>query len=429
MHVNTCFIKKIITSASIKEICLKKSSVYNERKKIYMLNARIIHINNMKEANEEIRKIDVDADGIPWLAPKALHISMKLENISTYASLILKQEMLGKGGDVAIHRGAINKSVENSDALLMGTLTQYRKLIYKLNLQSPALQQIATQIQSLLEVIENGKPESFECRKYKFNIRERTYIMGILNITPDSFSDGGKFTNIEAAIKYAKEMVDFGADIIDVGGESTRPNHEPIDALTEINRILPIVEHLSKEITVPISIDTSKALVAEKCLDAGASIINDVWGLKKDPDMADVISKHGAGLIIMHNQDKPDYNDLMGEIIKDLRNSLSIAQRAGIRKECIVVDPGIGFGKTLEHNLEIMRRLKELDTLNLPVLIGTSRKSMIGNILDLPINERLEGTAATVTLAISNNVDIIRIHDVKEMTKVARMTDAIVRSN
>lgn len=251
--------------------------------------------------------------------------------------------------------------------------------------------------------------------------------MGILNVTPDSFSDGGKYLDIDSAVKRAREMVDEGADIIDVGGESTRPGHQPVDALEEINRVIPVIERLSKELNVPISVDTSKAQVAEKALCAGACIVNDVWGLQRDPDMAEVVSKHGAGVIMMHNSDTKEYKDLMGDIIRFLRKSVEIAEKAGITRENMVIDPGIGFGKTLEHNLEVMRRMRELNTLNLPVLLGTSRKSMIGNVLDLPVNERLEGTAATITLGIANGADIVRVHDVKEMVRVARMTDAMVR--
>jgi dihydropteroate synthase len=392
-----------------------------------MVNARILYIDNMNTAKEEIRKIGVDAGAIPWLAPKAVHIVMKLENISPYASNIIKQEMLGKGGDAAVNRGVANFSVERSDVLILGTYSQYSRLIYKLGSQSGSLKDIADEIQRVLDSFDSGKPEVFECGKYKLVIGEKTYIMGILNITPDSFSDGGRYNNIEEAVKRAKEMVDEGADIIDVGGESTRPGHEPVDALKEIGRVVPVIERLSKELDVPISVDTSKAAVAEKALQAGAHIINDIWGLQADQAMAESVSKYGAGVVIMHNKNDTVYNDLMGDMIKFLRQSIEIADRAGISRNCMVIDPGIGFGKTLEHNLETMRRLKELNSLNLPVLLGTSRKSMIGNVLELPVNERLEGTAATVTLGIANGVDIIRVHDVKEMVRVARMTDAMVR--
>mgnify|MGYP000288945608 CR=1 FL=1 len=392
-----------------------------------MINARLLFIENMSTSKEEIRKIGVDAAAIPWLSTKALFITMKIENVSTFAANIIKQEMLGKGGDVAVNRGVANFSTQTSDILIMGTYSQYKKLIYKLEMQSGSLKEIGEEIQRILTGLDIGKPEYFECGKHKLPIGEKTYIMGILNVTPDSFSDGGKYNNMESAIKRVKHMIENGADIIDVGGESTRPGHQPIDAIEEINRVVPVIDALKKEFNVPISVDTSKAVVADRALKAGAHIVNDVWGLQKDPALAEVVAKYGAGVVMMHNGDNSEYHDLMGDIIKFLRKSIEIAEKTGIRRENMVVDPGIGFGKTLAHNLEVMRRLKELSTLNLPVLLGTSRKSLIGNILDLPVDERLEGTSATVTLGIANGADFVRVHDVREMTRVVRMTDAMVR--
>jgi len=394
-----------------------------------VVNARIVQIDNMNVSKEEIRKIGVDANSIPYLASKALFIVMKIENISAYAANIIKHEMLAKGGDAAVNRGVFDCSIKESDVLLMGTYSQYGRLIYKLSAYRGVFTEIADEIQRVIKVLDIGKPKYFECGKYKLPIGEKTYVMGILNVTPDSFSDGGKYTNLDKAIKRAIDMVENGADIIDVGGESTRPGYQPVDPFDEISRVVPVIEKLTKEINVPISVDTSKAIVAEKAIMAGACIINDIWGMQKDENMAEVVSKTGAGVIIMHNSDSTEYTDLMGDIIGFLKKSIKMAENAGVRRESIAVDPGIGlgFGKTLEHNLEVMRRLKELDSLNTPVLIGTSRKSLIGNILELPVNERLEGTAATVTLGIANGADIIRVHDVKEMVRVARMTDAMVR--
>lgn len=392
-----------------------------------MINARIVYINDMHEAREEIRKIGVDASAITWLSPKALSVAVKIEDVSSFDANIIKQEMLGKGGDAAVNRGVANFSAESSDVLLMGTYSQFNRLVYKLQMHGGSLKETADEIQRLLGGLEKGKPEYFECGKYRLPIGEKTYVMGILNVTPDSFSDGGKYLEIDSAIKRAREMVEAGADIIDVGGESTRPGYQQVEAIEEINRVVPVIERLSKELNVPVSVDTSKAQVAEKALCAGACIVNDVWGLQKDPAMAEIVSKYGAGVIMMHNSDTKEYRDLMGDIIKFLRKSIEIAEKAGITRENMVIDPGIGFGKTLEHNLEVMRRMRELNTLNLPVLLGTSRKSLIGNVLDLPVNERLEGTAATITLGIANGADIVRVHDVKEMVRVSRMTDAMVR--
>ncbi len=392
-----------------------------------MINARFVYFDGMEKARNEIIKIGIDKGAIPWLLPKAIHMAIKLDDVSPFCANVIKQEILGTGGDAAVNRGSVNCSVDKTDVLIMGTFDQYTKLVYKLGLQTGTLREIAMEIKLLLNTIENPMTESFDCGKFKLSLGEKTYVMGILNVTPDSFSDGGKFSGVEEAVMQAKQMVADGADIIDIGGESTRPGHEKVDEKTEAERILPVIERLVSEIDVPISVDSSKSSVAEKALKAGAHIINDVWGLQKDPKMARVISKYNAGVIMMHNKEGTNYNDLMGDILKFLGRSVEIAEYAGISRNSMVIDPGIGFGKTLEQNLEIMRRLKELKTLGLTVLLGTSRKSMIGNVLELPVNERIEGTAATVTLGIANHVDIVRVHDVKEMVRVTRMTDAMVR--
>jgi dihydropteroate synthase len=256
--------------------------------------------------------------------------------------------------------------------------------------------------------------------------------MGVLNVTPDSFSDGGYFLDSEAAVRHGQQMIRDGADIIDIGGESTRPGSEAVPAEEEIDRIVPVIAKLAKR-TI-ISVDTTKAEVAEAALAAGADMVNDVSGLRFDPALAKLVAEKGVPLSLMHIKGKPRdmqndpvYSDLMSEVISYLEEGLAIAQKAGILLEKIIVDPGIGFGKTVEHNLEIMARLKELKGLGRPVLVGTSRKSVIGKVLDLPVEERLEGTAATVALAIANGADIVRVHDVRAMSRVARMTDAIVR--
>lgn len=260
-----------------------------------------------------------------------------------------------------------------------------------------------------------------------FNLGERTYIMGILNVTPDSFSDGGRFNNIEKAINHAKEMINQGADIIDIGGESTRPNHEPVGEEEEIKRVVPIIEALSKELDIPISVDTYKGKVAELAIKAGANLINDVWGFKKDSYIAEVAAKYNVPCCLMHNRENRDYKNLMEDILKDLRESIEIALKAGVRKENIMLDPGIGFAKDYEQNLRVMKELERFKELQYPVLLGTSRKSMIGNALDLPVGERLEGTIATTVIGILKGCDFVRVHDVRENKRAAIMTDAIYR--
>ncbi|ERM93362.1 dihydropteroate synthase [Caldanaerobacter subterraneus subsp. yonseiensis KB-1] len=266
-----------------------------------------------------------------------------------------------------------------------------------------------------------------KCRDKTLEIGKRTYIMGILNMTPDSFSDGGKYNTLEKGIERALQMIEEGADIIDVGGESTRPGYTPVDEEEEIRRVIPVIERLSKISDVIISVDTMKANVALKALEAGAHIVNDVWGLQRDPKMAEVVAKYKAGVVMMHNSNVAEYDDVVKSIIEFLKKSIEIAEKAGIERNQMIVDPGIGFGKTLEHNLEVMNRLEELKVLGLPVLLGTSRKSMIGKVLNVDVEDRLEGTAATVAVGIVKGVDIIRVHDVKEMSRVAKMTDAMVR--
>lgn len=260
-----------------------------------------------------------------------------------------------------------------------------------------------------------------------FHLGKQTYIMGILNVTPDSFSDGGKFIDFEKAIKHVKEMVAQGADIIDIGGESTRPNHTPVGEEEEIKRVIPIIKALHKEINIPISVDTYKAKVAECSIIEGASLINDIWGFKRDKEIAMVAAKYNATCCLMHNRGNNDYSDLMPDLINDLQESIDIALKAGVKEDKIIIDPGIGFAKNYEQNLEVMNKLEMLSTLGYPVLLATSKKSMIGNALELPSSERSEGTLATTVIGIMKNCDFVRVHDVKENKRVCMMTDAIIR--
>jgi dihydropteroate synthase len=257
---------------------------------------------------------------------------------------------------------------------------------------------------------------------------KRTYVMGIINLSPDSFSGDGLCTDIPAIVDQAMRFQEEGADFLDVGAESTRPGSTPIDPDQEIRLLMPALEALSQVAKVPISVDTYKSDVARQALSSGADIINDVWGLKADPALAEVAAEAGAPLILMHNQRTRRYNQLLPDIIGSLSQSVEKAASAGVKPKNIVLDPGIGFGKTPDHNLAILRQLGEFKDLGFPVLVGTSRKSTIGFVLDLPVGDRLEGTAATVALSIAGGADIVRVHDVKEMVRVCRMSDAIVRN-
>ncbi len=386
-------------------------------------------MSNLKEAQQEITKVGSDSAGCRWMAPKAVHRVLKISGIEPKQANIIKQEMLSRGGEAAVARGTVDGSIEKTDVLLMGTLKQFEELNIKLKMQPFGLSKLAAELKAILRNLEGRRPYILDCRGKSISIGERTIVMGILNATPDSFSDGGTHFDIEDAVAGARRMVAEGADIIDLGGESTRPGHIPVGLDEELRRIMPVLERLVKEIDVPISIDTFKAEVAKRAMELGAHIINDQWALRADSEMADVAARYGAPVIIMHNQKGTEYSDLMGDIVNYFRESITTARNAGIPQEKIIIDPGIGFGKTVEQNLEVMRRLPELSCLGQPVLLGTSRKSMIGKTLDLPVNERIEGTGASVAVGITLGVDIIRVHDVKEMVRVARMTDAMVRTS
>jgi len=272
-------------------------------------------------------------------------------------------------------------------------------------------------------------------KNFSLDFSKKTYIMGILNVTPDSFADGGLYFDKSSAIERAYQIVEEGADIIDIGGESTRPGSEPISIKEELIRTIPLIEAISKKIKVPISIDTYKSEVAKAALDAGASMVNDISGLRFDPKMTDVVSEYKVPVVIMHIKGKPQdmqqnpvYEALIPEIIDYFRMGMKIASGAGISEDKIIIDPGIGFGKTFDHNLEIINNLREFTFLEKPILVGPSRKAFIGKILgDAPATERLEGTAAAVSISIINGANVVRVHDVKEMVKVAKVADAVKR--
>lgn len=262
--------------------------------------------------------------------------------------------------------------------------------------------------------------------QYTLDYGNKTLIMGILNVTPDSFSDGGKYNHVENAVQHARQMIEDGADILDIGGESTRPGYERISDEEEISRVVPAIEAITKELHIPISIDTYKSEVAKEAVDAGAAIINDIWGAKADPEIADVAAETGVPIILMHNRNDRNYTNFIRDVLNDLYESITIAKKAGVKDDQIILDPGIGFAKDLAENLEMMRHLDTLVSLGYPVLLGTSKKSMIGGVLDLPVSERTEGTGATVCFGIQQGCQIVRIHDVKEMSRTAKMMDALM---
>lgn len=256
--------------------------------------------------------------------------------------------------------------------------------------------------------------------------QQETVIMGILNVTPDSFSDGGKYDRVDAALIRAAEMIREGAKIIDIGGESTRPGHSPVSYEEELERTIPIIEAITSKLNCAVSIDTYKAGVAEAAVKAGAHIINDVWGAKREPKIAEVAAKYNTPIILMHNREVASYKGrLLEEVVADLEESITIARQAGVRRENIWLDPGIGFAKDTAENIEVMQGLQEISMMGYPLLLGTSRKSLIGNVLDLPVEERLEGTSATVCYGIEKGCHIVRVHDVREIARAAKMMDVL----
>lgn len=278
---------------------------------------------------------------------------------------------------------------------------------------------------SEIEILEVG--DIMRIGNREFDTAHHTYIMGILNVTPDSFSDGGAFQTVDQALRWVASMIEEGADILDIGGESTRPGYTKIPDEEEIERILPVLEAVKREFDIPVSVDTYKSRVARAALGAGADLINDIWGLKYDPQMAEVIAGFKAACCLMHNRETPTYQDFMQELCADLKESLALAQQAGIAKDRIILDPGVGFGKTYEQNLEVIHHLEMLNSLGYPVLLGTSRKSVIGLTLDLPADQRVEGTLVTTVMAVMKGCSFIRVHDIRENRRAVDMAEAILK--
>ncbi|TEB17229.1 Dihydropteroate synthase [Pelotomaculum sp. FP] len=386
-----------------------------------------IMVDNKEEAFKAIASVGADPAGRRWMAPKAVHRLVMLDGVQPRQANIIKQELLGKGGEAAVSRGVVDCSVSETKVLLMGTLRQYDDFLAKLEAQPFGLKALAIRIREVLEGQEGLRPRGLDCRGKILQLGVKTLVMGILNVTPDSFSDGGSFYDPGLALERAAQMVDEGADVIDLGGESTRPGYVKVEAGEELARVIPVLRRLVGSLPVPVSIDTTKPAVARGALEAGAHIINDQWALRSDPAMAGLAAEYGAPVVLMHNQQGTSYRDLTGDLVTYFQESVRLAVEAGMARDRLIIDPGFGFGKTPAQNLELLRRLKELRCLGLPILVGTSRKSTIGKVLDLPVDQRLEGTAATVAAAILNGADLVRVHDVKEMARVARMTDAIVR--
>lgn len=408
------------------------------------MNLRMLSLDYPQEVEKYMRQLDVYKEGIKIMSPKANCFLVNLEGISSVAANILKQEMLSISGEVAVPKDVITGRSHDSRCLIMGNLSQFRHLSGKLKRQPFGLSVVS---ERLNELIDNYLRDKFsvDTGRHKLILGRRTLIMGIVNLTPDSFSGDGFYAFRgnhrirqlqDLIVNDIEKMVGDGADIIDIGGESTRPGSRSVRPKEEIERVVPIIKRIAKRIKVPISIDTYKPEVAKAALESGADIVNNIMGISNDSKLLKIASSYRAALILMHikgkprtMQKKPKYECLMGEINSSLEKSINFANSLGVKREKIIIDPGIGFGKTLEHNLEILKRLSEFKSLGRPIMVGPSRKSFIGKVLDLPVDDRLMGTAAAVSVAIKNGAHIVRVHDVKKMKQLTKLTDAILGLN
>lgn len=416
-------------------------------------NLRVLAADEYDALAAEIARVESFPERVAATTPKGLFRVVRADQLSYVAAIILKQELLALDADGVISPAVyLGDRSATTDLVIFATLRQYRALIQRVTaFPLDELHAFAAQLESALAAYDATDRGGLALRGRSFRWGERTLIMGILNITPDSFSgdglDRGDAGDLVAlSVAQARHFAESGADLLDVGGESTRPGARVVDADEERARVVPVITALRQELDLPISIDTWKAEVAAAALDAGADLVNDVWGLRRPEGgwheaMADLVRERNVPIILMHNRRaqasvgtfgghyrKVEYNDLLGDILRELRESIAFALERGIRPEQIIVDPGIGFGKTPAQNIEVLRRLSEFKSLGYPLLLATSRKSFIGLALgNLPPSERVEGTAATVALGIQAGADIVRVHDVAPIARLARMTDAIVR--
>lgn len=389
-------------------------------------NSFRIHAATFAEMVSELVKRGVPVPEAERMTEAGTSLKIHTENMSGATAQSVREIMHSFDAEAVIsdQPGTADKKY----VLLLASHKKMDLALDYMKTQTEELRALAAEVREVLAMPAKLRARrELNCGQYVLPLGERTLVMGILNVTPDSFSDGGRYVDVEAALAQARAMVEAGADLIDIGGESTRPGSEAVDEATELNRVLPVIRMLSQELSVPLSIDTYKAAVAERAIMEGAHIINDVWGAKRDPRMADVAARLDVPIILMHNREDTDYHDFFPNYIKDLRESVQIALQAGVKQERIILDPGIGFVRTVEQNLETMRRLDDLVGLGYPVLLATSRKRVIGHVLDLPVDERVEGTAATVALGAAKGCHMVRVHDVKEMKRVTKMMDAMLK--
>ena len=393
------------------------------------MKIREISVRSVEDAEKLMRKIGVDEIGVRVMSPKTSHKYVYMKDMTLTQCHIIKQVALANNTDAAVHKQVVTGRIEKSDILLFGTVKQLGYIAKSLSHQQFKLKEVANEIERIIKVRKN---RIWKFRGRKIDLTKKTAIMGILNVTPDSFSDGGKWTNIDNALRHCETMVNEGADIIDVGGESTRPGARKVGLAEELGRVIPVIEKIKQNFDIPVSIDTYKSKVAEEAAKAGAEIVNDISGLNFDSNMPDIIARNKMGCCIMHilgtpenMQKNPYYEDVIDEINDYFNVSMMKAKEKGVDTDAIVIDPGIGFGKRVIDNLMILNRLNEFDIHGVPVLVGLSRKSFIGKVLNSEVNERLFSTVGAQIVAYMRGADILRVHDVKAAYDSIRIAEAI----
>jgi dihydropteroate synthase len=392
-----------------------------------MLPPVFLSLRTSAEIEQVLHEIGVHPQSLPIMEGKGQSFAIRFSAVDPRAANVLKQEMLARGGEAAISWKVLNLHEETTDVLVFGTVTQLRLLVEKLKQQPFGLKELATMLeQSLQNQIRTCTPASFG--RWSFLWGKRTYLMGILNLTPDSFSGDGIFGRVDAALAKADQLVREGADLLDVGGESSRPGHTAVSAQEEWNRVKEFLREFLPQAPIPVSLDTNKLEVAQKGLDAGVHLINDIWGLKKERAIAKLVREAGAGLVLQHNRAQTDYGDLLSETLADLAASIQTALDEGMDREKLIIDPGIGFGKNADQNFTILKQLAAFRSLGYPLMVGPSRKSFLGQVTGQPPAERVFGTAAAVCLAVTNGADLVRVHDVKAMKDVIQVCDRTIRA-
>ncbi|MES0341177.1 MAG: dihydropteroate synthase [Candidatus Humimicrobiaceae bacterium] len=395
---------------------------------------RALDIKNRAEGMSEFEKIGSTVAGQKIMVEKLFPLAIKVKGLKVLAINILKQEMLARGGDVVTSRDTLLETRGTTDVIIEGHQKSFKSLIPKLRMQPFGLKDLADELEIFLKDNKNNRnKKSFRIGKKKFDLISNTLVMGIINVTPDSFFDGGKYNHKDQAVKRISEMIADGADIIDIGGLSSRPGSKPVSLEEELERTIPVIESVSNNFDTLISIDTYRSEIALEAISAGAHMVNDISAFNMDKNMAGMVADKGVSVTLMHMQGKPEdmqknpqYENVVDEIYEYLDGKANDAIGAGISPDKIILDPGIGFGKTLDHNLSILNKISEFSSMGYPIMVGASRKSFIGGILDLPVEDRLEGSLAAAVWSVINGANILRVHDVAETVRAVKTARSIM---